>query len=180
MYKYSHRLFQTKLMCDRLLTLNFNLEGLFLKNIKPIISWILAFLWMIVIFLFSAQTGEESAVLSESILFNIAIPLLDFFSIPTYNVEFISFLVRKGAHVVVFFVLAILFINAILASNLFKKISHSYICAIILSFLYACLDEFHQSFVPDRNMSFGDVVIDTVGACLGLAIFYSVSKKLHK
>ena len=152
-----------------------------MKKIKPIIYWILAFLWMFIIFLFSAQTGEQSSALSNSILFNLAIPFLNFFNIQTYyNVEFISFLVRKGAHVVVFFVLAILFINAILASNMFKKISHSYICALALSFLYACLDEFHQSFTPGRNMSFWDVVIDTVGACLGLMLFYYISNFIKK
>ncbi len=41
--------------------------------------------------------------------------------------------------------------------------------AILLAFIYAITDEFHQSFVPGRNASVIDVVaFDGVGASIGL------------
>jgi len=33
----------------------------------------------------------------------------------------------------------------------------------LLAFTYGILDEYHQSFVPLRNVSFGDIIADTVG-----------------
>jgi VanZ family protein len=37
---------------------------------------------------------------------------------------------------------------------------------------YALLDEFHQSFVPSRGASLGDVLIDSGGAAIGLALLW--------
>jgi VanZ family protein len=42
--------------------------------------------------------------------------------------------------------------------------------ALVLCAVYASLDEFHQSFVPSRGASPVDVVLDTFGAALGLAV----------
>jgi VanZ family protein len=39
-----------------------------------------------------------------------------------------------------------------------------------LAFLYALSDEWHQSFVPDRTGRLDDVVTDTIGALIGLAL----------
>jgi VanZ family protein len=42
--------------------------------------------------------------------------------------------------------------------------------------VYAASDEFHQSLVPNRQGTVADVVIDTVGACIGLALVWAVGK----
>lgn len=42
--------------------------------------------------------------------------------------------------------------------------------ALLIGFLYACSDEFHQRFVPGRSGEFRDVVIDTAGVLIGIAI----------
>jgi VanZ family protein len=39
---------------------------------------------------------------------------------------------------------------------------------LLVVFLYAALDEFHQSFVPTRTPLVSDVFIDTAGAAIGL------------
>ena len=44
------------------------------------------------------------------------------------------------------------------------------VLSVLICFLYALSDEFHQSFVPDRTSSFMDVAADTVGACIGIVI----------
>ena len=40
----------------------------------------------------------------------------------------------------------------------------------VIAFLYAISDEFHQSFVPDRVASLGDITVDVLGAtaCVGV------------
>ncbi len=40
----------------------------------------------------------------------------------------------------------------------------------VIAFLYAISDEFHQSFVPDRVASVGDLAVDILGAaaCVGV------------
>ena len=43
--------------------------------------------------------------------------------------------------------------------------------ALAAVFLYACTDEFHQRFVPGRAGLFSDVLIDTLGGFLGLALY---------
>ena len=40
--------------------------------------------------------------------------------------------------------------------------------AFTVAALYAASDEFHQSFVPHREARFGDVLIDSAGAAIGL------------
>ncbi|MCS7461037.1 VanZ family protein [Paenibacillus doosanensis] len=68
--------------------------------------------------------------------------------------------VRKGAHVVAFGLLALVFYKAI------RKRTIGY--ALCCTLLAAMLDEWHQSFVPDRSASFRDVMLDTLAGLLFL------------
>ena len=45
------------------------------------------------------------------------------------------------------------------------------ILALIISLLYAILDEFHQFFVPGRNSSIKDMLIDSLGIILAFMIY---------
>lgn len=40
-------------------------------------------------------------------------------------------------------------------------------CGCFLGTFYGISDEFHQIFVPGRSASYGDMIADAVGACLG-------------
>jgi VanZ family protein len=42
---------------------------------------------------------------------------------------------------------------------------------------YGALDEWHQSFVPGRELSAGDWVADSTGVMLGLLLFSSFSSR---
>ena len=79
---------------------------------------------------------------------------------------------RKVIHATVYFVLAfvIIFIVNLFFDN--KKYIVSSIITIILSLIFASLDEYHQTFVVSRDGSFWDCIIDTLGA--GLACFIYV------
>ncbi len=42
--------------------------------------------------------------------------------------------------------------------------------ATVICALYASSDEFHQSFIANRDGRFGDVLIDSIGAMIGITI----------
>lgn len=75
---------------------------------------------------------------------------------------------RKCMHASVYFVLSILIFNCLKTF----KISgwKTVIIPIGVAFLYACTDEFHQLFIDGRTSQFTDVLIDTFGAILGVAM----------
>ncbi|MGX8834494.1 VanZ family protein [Amedibacillus sp. YH-ame6] len=135
---------------------------------------ILCFIWMAVIFWFSAQVADDSQGMSNKL-----IELID----RIFNINLVenggwlfdvaSFIVRKLAHMSEYAVLAILF------ALYFKEINvqHYGVYAIVAVFLYASTDEFHQLFVKGRSGQFKDVLIDTFGGTLGfmlLQIYYKV------
>lgn len=45
---------------------------------------------------------------------------------------------------------------------------------LIFTFLYGASDEFHQSFVPNRNPSVHDLLADGIGGILGYLLFHFV------
>lgn len=92
----------------------------------------------------------------------------DFLVYVRENPVVIEFFLRKLAHVFVFFIITIA-----LFFLLYQYI-HSAALALILSFLggfvLAVLDEFRQSFVPDRVASAVDVFVDMIGVTLGVLL----------
>ena len=86
-------------------------------------------------------------------------------------------------HATEYLILSILILNW-LRNYKMKKLK-SIIIPIVLSFLYACTDEFHQLFVEGRTSQSTEVLIDTSGAIIGAIIFLVlmaiISKsKIHK
>ena len=64
---------------------------------------------------------------------------------------------RKVMHASVYFVLAMLLFNFILSLEL-KKAYLKFILPIVIVFLYACSDEYHQTFVAGRSGEWRDVL----------------------
>lgn len=52
--------------------------------------------------------------------------------------------------------------------------------AEIAAALYAVTDEFHQSFVPTREASIWDVLIDSTGAAVGLTVIWMLGRWRRK
>lgn len=138
------------------------------KNVK----WMLVVLWIIIIFAFSNQPGNVSDEKSKFVvgLFNaIGMNLNSIFG------NMANFAIRKVSHFMEYLILYILLFNA-----LFKKaeIGRALLLSIIIVFLYACLDEIHQFFIPGRSSRIRDVIIDTTGGITGLFLcFYYLYKK---
>jgi len=134
-------------------------------------KWLLVIGWMILIFCFSNQPGNESNKNNEFV-----VNIFNLLGINLNSVlgELTNFIIRKAAHFTEYFILAWLVFNAVkddLSSN--KDI----IISVLVVFLYACTDEFHQSFVPGRACMFRDVMIDTSGGAFAMIIAYLISWK---
>ena len=117
-----------------------------------------------IIFWFSNQNAEESLKQSNFILQYLK-EILEIFNLD----------VRKLAHFTIYLTLGSCYFLG------FKKLDKKAgILSIILTFLYACTDEFHQSFVPGRGPAFKDVIIDTLGGALGVSVLYRVTHYYKK
>ncbi len=73
--------------------------------------------------------------------------------------------VKKGGHFLAYAILAVLIYRNT------ERFSHGYWWAMGITAVYAMSDEFHQTFVPGRNGTPVDVVIDCLGAGAGLAVW---------
>lgn len=144
------------------------------KN-KKTISWIMLIAWMGIIFFMSHQPGEVSSSQSELVL-----KIFSFLGIELnqYFGELATFVIRKTAH---FSEYLILFLFAYNVSRFYFTTKKARLYSIIFVFLYASTDEFHQYFIPGRNMAFKDVLIDTSGGVIGYLIMKIVEiVKLNK
>lgn len=130
---------------------------------KRIIAWLLCLLWMGVIFWFSAMPGDQSAEQSGLIVALLTRALVFVGVRPqAIDLDLLSLLVRKSAHMTEYAVLFFLLRRALRLSGA----RHPGLTALPLCVLYAAGDEFHQSFTEARGPSPVDVGIDTAGALL--------------
>lgn len=144
------------------------------------IAGILAVIWMCVIFAFSAQTKEESSAVSEGLSYRMinTTGLLFHLHIDEEQLRQIAgaieHFVRKGAHMTEFAILAVLLY--LWTSRWQAAYLRRACAAAFATMLYACSDEFHQLFVPGRAGRVSDVLIDSAGAVLGLALFVLIER----
>lgn len=138
-------------------------------KLKRLKAWLPAFLWMGVIFLMSATPGDLSGAQSGLIV-RVILAVYGFFfggeQLAPDTLNLLHTLVRKAAHMSEYAVLALLYLHALRQNG----VRRPWRTALLLCALYAASDEIHQAFVPDRGPSPIDVLIDTSGACIGLAL----------
>ena len=85
-----------------------------------------------------------------------------------FNVNIDIGVIRKLAHLTEYLFLGV---SAILYVGTFKNSDEkSMAIATAICVLYAVSDEFHQYFIANRDGRFGDVLIDSTGAMLGITI----------
>lgn len=78
--------------------------------------------------------------------------------------DLLDLVLRKTAHVVVFGVLLVLVVRVLLGEG--RGLRWSLVTAWVVTFAYACSDEWHQTFVAGRAGQPSDVAIDMLGATL--------------
>jgi len=151
--------------------------------------FLLSILWMVTIFMFSAQDASESTEISNVVLKLVKDVIVAW--MPNSSDQSQIFFVRKLAHVTEYIILELLFVftyrERIRAVNVpvFKGHFYGRLLGIpfVLGVLYACSDEFHQRFVPGRAGQLRDVGIDSIGVAIGLGISFLilyVSYLIHK
>lgn len=141
---------------------------------------ILLILWMGLIFSFSNQTGTSSSSLSTKVLTRIAVTIDKDMTDEEID-EFVdkySFIIRKVAHLTIYFILGILaYINL---KEYMKVTPALVIYSIIFCLVYASTDEIHQLLVNGRSGNIYDVILDTCGSTLAILISYYSRRRLKK
>lgn len=132
---------------------------------------------MIIIFMFSARTAEESGQDSSKVveLLKSIYEWMTEKGFPQLSVDFpVSLIVRKLAHFSEYCLLAICVMLHLFEYKL--KNRYRFIIAAVFCSVYAMTDEFHQLFVPGRGGAVTDVLIDSCGAVVGAALAGTLAK----
>ncbi|MBR3268770.1 MAG: VanZ family protein [Oscillospiraceae bacterium] len=137
--------------------------------------------WMALIYWFSANNGRESGEFSGNILRKLLCVCYPGWSSKTALQKeavigrFHTFF-RKCGHFSEYAVLGVFcritwaLIVSCMQKSRQRHSARDFLLPALLSFLYACSDEYHQRFVAGRSGEFRDVLIDFSGACLGIAV----------
>lgn len=158
-------------------------------NKKAIINWTLVIIWASVIFFMSSMDTNESNSKSKTVINDIVEK-----SVETTNelgitnkqpsesnkkkvIDKLNQPLRKVAHASEYFIFTILILIALKNSGVkgYKK----FIIALVICFIYACTDEYHQTFVNGRTGQFSDTLIDTFGGFIS-CLMYTIMMKINK
>jgi VanZ family protein len=96
-----------------------------------------------------------------------------FIGLPETMIRITDFIVRKLAHVMLFFTLAYFALKVV------RHWRWQYLAALVFASVYGITDEWHQLYVPGRSGKVGDVIIDAAGALILIFIMY-LWDKAHK
>ena len=161
------------------------------KAIKIVLLLILAIGWMVCIFKLSGMNSKNSNGKSTGIIGLFIEDALDFTN--EYGItnshpsdaklerasELINAPMRKVIHATVYFILA--FFIMIIINIIFdhEKYFLTLFLTLALCICFAATDEYHQTFVSGRTGQLLDVIIDSLGAVVGI-IFYSTYHIVYK
>ncbi len=131
-----------------------------------------AVLWCGFIFYLSSENSEQSSERSGRVITALCRVMISDFDSYTEEhkqqvISDMSFTVRKLAHFTAYAVLGALLFQAFCFVRS-KRIRSA--AAIGGAAVYAATDEFHQSFIPGRSCELRDILIDTGGAALAVAL----------
>lgn len=138
---------------------------------------ILCIFWMGFIAYNTSQTGESSNNTSVSItegIINKTQSVINnsnnssIIKNDDYFIKKLNKYIRKFAHGFEFLVLALIVFSALKSFNIKNRECIIYTLFIVL--LYAVIDEYRQLYIPGRNSSVRDIVIDFIGGIVGVII----------
>ncbi len=122
-----------------------------------------------VIFLASTPSGsaDNTRPIVDSILRHFFPNIVRYMTFE--QIDQVDWIIRKGAHITEYAVLAILAYRAFRFGR--PGFQHSFpTWTLILGALYAASDEYHQSFSPTRGASVMDAMVDILGVSVGIAL----------
>ena len=131
---------------------------------------IILLLVMLLIFFMSGKSGSDSQNMSDLFSDSCMGRLLAHILPPLTDNARTS--IRKYAHIFEFFCLGLssfLFFYELFWTKQ-KRLLKTTISASLWSFLYACSDEWHQTFVPERAGRLSDLGFDAAGFLFGIVL----------
>lgn len=160
-----------------------DLQKVCILKILRTVLLLLCIIICVFILSFSSQTGDTSAGISQKVT-DVTVKIINNNKIivnPNHDsaqYQSVHTFIRKTAHFSIYASLGFC-LYGFLSTLRLKKL-HQIFCTLIFCFLYACSDEFHQSFVFGRGPSFADVLIDSAGAFCGIAFMLLLIKLFSK
>lgn len=151
------------------------------ERCRAIRNGILLVILYSVIFFFSAEDGESSSAVSTQVTRTL---LKAYYAMSPGKgtgsgvtgelIYALEGMIRKLAHFMEYFCLGALWYSL---PFLWKKTDKKSIpCVAVILLLSAALDEFHQYFIPGRNASARDVLIDVAGGMTAVAVLWIIKK----
>jgi VanZ family protein len=135
--------------------------------------WAPPIIWMSAIFIFSTDSfsGDKTGSLIWKVFSFI-------YSDITHELfDSIHFYIRKAGHFTTYAVLASLLFRAFRSGAGARWRWRWAISSLLVAFLYASLDEYHQTFTRHRTGSVYDSLIDTSGAVTALFLLWLFRRK---
>ena len=166
---------------------NINLRNNINKT-KKILLLILVLIGCITIFCFSEFSAMDSSKQSRGVTYNI-LKVLNGNKLSEKELikltKKINPVMRKIAHFSIYMILAIftyMFIENLNIKSKSEKerLRKNILYTCIFCIIYAIFDEIHQIYVPGRTGKLIDVIIDTLGACMGITIILLNNKINNK
>ena len=135
--------------------------------------WAPPIIWMSAIFWFSTDrfSGDNTGSLLRKIV------LFIYPGITQELFDSIHFYVRKAGHLTEYAVLALLLFRAFRSGSRERWRLGWALSSLPVVFLYALLDEYHQTFTRHRTGSIYDSLIDTSGAVTALVLLWFLSRR---
>jgi len=161
------------------------------KTFEAISRFIPTFLWVLIIFFFSAQHSPYELVIhqlhpaaatltaqtmAESTATQPAI------KVETKGISSIfprtddkQEILGRYLHVAEYAILSLLLARALVWKDPLNLVL--LLAALAISVLFALSDEYHQVFVPSRRFETGDLILDALGSGIGLLTFIFLARK---
>jgi VanZ family protein len=150
------------------------MKAMRLRKLILYLAWLLVLAWMLLIFQFSSQVAEDSSRLSSGLTEVIVDTIAQVMPNAHWDLEGFHTFVRKNAHFFAYLILGVLVRFALGRSVVRGRKGIAIAFAVCV--LYAISDEIHQLSVPGRSGQVSDVLIDSAGAALGLALYLGVGR----
>jgi len=141
----------------------------FLSRYLPLVAWL--------VFISYASSASFSAGNTSRIIGPLVLWLFPNTSAETLAT--IHFITRKLAHLTEYAILGFLAARAFRTSPNPAISRHWFLISAALIVVYALIDEYHQSFVPDRTGSVYDSFIDMAGGLAALIVIRKRAARFH-
>lgn len=155
----------------------------YVKNLKRLrrVLWGIVIFLLVLIFAFSAQSGDASGDTSGKITrFIVQLLYADYEEMPWREqqslIEKWNLVIRKGAHFTEYAVLSFAVCLLLYTYPLKKRALLSWLGATV----YAATDELHQLAVAERTGSVWDVLLDSGGALFGVILAVVLIRRWRK